>query len=143
MHRTRDHPRTRGEKFASPFSCALVSGSPPHTRGKAPVSIRTKLQYRITPAHAGKSIGFSGKCCVLDGSPPHTRGKGQGCDGSWKMRRINFSWDHPRTRGEKSGLGCHEAGAVGSPPHTRGKDILKVFTMRDSGITPAHAGKSK
>ena len=91
-------------------------GSPPHTRGKAPLRITLKANLRITPAYAGKS--------------------------AFSFARQSFSRDHPRIRGEKllplQDL-LHE---VGSPPHTRGKDGYRVTKIVAPGITPAYAGKS-
>ena len=37
----------------------------------------------------------------------------------------------------------NQAGEPGSPPHMRGKENAKFLWRRYSGITPAHAGKSK
>ena len=49
-----DHPRTCGEKFFEMVKVAEMVGSPPHMRGKVFVWGNYTLQYRITPAHAGK-----------------------------------------------------------------------------------------
>ena len=51
----RDHPRICGEKRVICLSIRPYTGSPPHMRGKVPLS---KFGYdadRITPAYAGKS----------------------------------------------------------------------------------------
>ena len=72
----RDHPRTRGEKLLQRFMQKFSKGSPPHTRGKAPLVSSLKWGLRITPAHAGKS----------------ERGR----------NRSRTGQDHPRTRGEKA-----------------------------------------
>ena len=73
-----DHPRTRGEKGKAAKKKFASSGSPPHTRGKAGKLVAHPDVAGITPAHAGKRRNF------LLCAPAHT--------------------DHPRTRGEKSGL---------------------------------------
>ena len=73
--RDRDHPRTRGEKFAKVGIDADQMGSPPHTRGKGGVPLGIGGGGGITPAHAGKRL--------LSGIGPCSRR------------------DHPRTRGEK------------------------------------------
>ena len=74
---------------------------------------------------------------ICSGSPPHTRGKEAAL-----ATQLQQCWDHPRTRGEKEAGKNPSAGRIGSPPHTRGKDeIAKDFNV-NSGITPAHAGKS-
>ena len=52
----RDHPRMGGEKGTSGNSSTAGSGSPPHGRGKAPISRLRWLSPRITPAWAGKSL---------------------------------------------------------------------------------------
>ena len=70
----------------------------------------------ITPAHAGKRNIASVK--------------------------LNEAWDHPRTCGEKMGVGCPEYILLGSPPHMRGKVHFLRRQDRRAGITPAHAGKS-
>ncbi len=56
--RKRDHPRTCGEKTNGSVSHRFQKGSPPHMRGKA-FEVRTGKSFtRITPAHAGKSVGM-------------------------------------------------------------------------------------
>ena len=72
----KDHPRTCGEKRASKASSGIAIGSPPHMRGKVPLSLMHLFQNGITPAHAGKSDSS-----LFTDSPPE---------------------DHPRTCGEKS-----------------------------------------
>ena len=72
---------------------------------------------RITPAHAGKSLGIA----TLSRCPR----------------------DHPRTRGEKVPVANPFSRQRGSPPHTRGKDKVAGNHGVGSGITPAHAGKSR
>ena len=52
---TRDHPRLCGEKCEMPSTAFLYLGSPPPMRGKVLVPVRENVQYRITPAYAGKS----------------------------------------------------------------------------------------
>ena len=55
-----DHPRPCGEKIFFSISSFLHSGSPPPMRGKAQPERGQRQQRRITPAHAGKSLSFSG-----------------------------------------------------------------------------------
>ena len=50
--------------------------------------------------------------------------------------------DHPRTRGEKSGVPDEQTADEGSPPHTRGKAVKTSSSLSAIRITPAHAGKS-
>ena len=51
----KDHPRTRGEKVRCSARVCSYTGSPPHTRGKAPLTQPQHPCRGITPAHAGKS----------------------------------------------------------------------------------------
>ena len=92
------------------------AGSPPHTRGKGNPPCRRFPRAGITPAHAGK------RTCDHD--------------------ITNRLWDHPRTRGEKSGDRPFLIWFSGSPPHTRGKEEGLGSCNEPSRITPAHAGKS-
>ena len=50
-----DHPRLCGEKADTAQNLANSAGSPPPMRGKVLVPVRENVQYRITPAYAGKS----------------------------------------------------------------------------------------
>ena len=111
-----DHPRSRGEKHFVTSSSLFAMGSPPLTRGKAARTLPPLCLPRITPAHAGKSF-------------------------SRFFEKI-FSWDHPRSRGEKRHLSGGCAPVLGSPPLTRGKACRAPPPVCRGGITPAHAGKS-
>ena len=86
-------------------------------RGK-PIRIqRTRLEDRITPAHAGKtSIGD---------------------------RKASGDADHPRTCGENFLFPPFRNIGVGSPPHMRGKRVTFGQTGQEIRITPAHAGKTE
>ena len=74
--RSRDHPRTCGEKNNLRQAFAVQQGSPPHMRGKVDDGRQNVKDFGITPAHAGKRRW----------SPPSGR----------------RSKDHPRVCGEKS-----------------------------------------
>ena len=111
-----DHPRTRGEKRSNVIFIFPFSGSPPHTRGKVYHRQGQVREGGITPAHAGKSHGFSAFWTPF--------------------------WDHPRTRGEKYYTVSDTPHPEGSPPHTRGKGSSQQVAAKGGGITPAHAGKS-
>ena len=57
-----DHPRVCGEKAVSVTPIRESSGSPPRVRGKEWLLLAHVIVHRITPACAGKSIGFG--CCL-------------------------------------------------------------------------------
>ena len=72
---SRDHPRMRGEDPATTPSAKPAAGSPPHARGRLAYDGSFILDWRITPACAGKT---SFVCVVTEptlGSPPHARGR--------------------------------------------------------------------
>ena len=71
------------------------------------------------------------------GSPPRVRGKVL-----YEPLRAVAIWDHPRVCGEKSGKMSQNQLNQGSPPRVRGKVVLDLQAVKDSGITPACAGKS-
>ena len=71
----RDHPRLRGEKTLESKNNIDFMGSPPLTRGKALYGGSVSSKSRITPAYAGKSLGF--------------------------FIAYRAHEDHPRLRGEK------------------------------------------
>ena len=112
---SRDHPRMCGEKCCVSNVFIPEKGSPPHVRGKEYLGGGRYHVNRITPACAGKSLGFL--CCL-----------------------ARF-WDHPRMCGEKHLFIIPWYLCLGSPPHVRGKAVLCGFPPRDVGITPACAGK--
>ena len=70
---------------------------------------------RITPARAGKSMGF----CLL----------------------ISRTRDHPRACGEKLTGRDNLRIGQGSPPRVRGKEVCGFSGFAERGITPARAGK--
>ena len=111
-----DHPRACGENKRSGRSDWRRSGSPPRMRGKRALYPAGLSAYRITPAHAGKTV-FS--------FPPE-----------------RSTTDHPRACGENDVAPRRRAHAIGSPPRMRGKRRhfcrIRVFCR----ITPAHAGKT-
>ena len=116
VQRGRDHPRTCGEKGQKFLQMGGQQGSPPHMRGKVDVLPEIDAFIGITPAHAGKS-----ETAFIDG-----------CNRQ----------DHPRTCGEKEIPQMKASRTRGSPPHMRGKGSHPVPALHNTGITPAHAGKS-
>ena len=112
----RDHPRLRGEKAIRTRRRKKKRGSPPLTRGKAPICLISSFLCGITPAYAGKRRR--------------------------EPRFFHGCWDHPRLRGEKRPSCRAERQKTGSPPLTRGKGIFKSGEAHGWRITPAYAGKS-
>ena len=74
------------------------------------------IEYRITPADAGKT--------------------------TLSMGSIKALWDHPRGCGENLNRGSLLSNKLGSPPRMRGKHPHNTQFIRIKGITPADAGKT-
>ena len=85
-------------------------------RGKVHIYMLVLILNRITPAYAGKSAAFPCK--------------------------IHPFWDHPRLCGEKCPAFEILQLNQGSPPPMRGKVVQHLFSLFETGITPAYAGKS-
>ena len=111
-----DHPRGCGENrlVLTFFPCGL--GSPPRMRGKPFLQCKVFLQYRITPADAGKTRA--------------------------RKTALRQEWDHPRGCGENTAIIPPMTATRGSPPRMRGKRQQNVPARRKGGITPADAGKT-
>ena len=93
-----------------------TAGSPPLARGILPSKIPASSMIRITPACAGNTL---------------------------KMDLIfSISRDHPRLRGEYSGLFFQFLEEAGSPPLARGIRYGYIPEEVRSGITPACAGNT-
>ena len=112
-------------------------GSPPHTRGKAPLRITLKANLRITPAYAGKSA-FSFARQSFSRDHPRIRG-----EKLLPLQDLLHEVDHPRIRGEKRVITWLKSCLPGSPPHTRGKVLAKTDAPACLRITPAYAGKRR
>ena len=111
-----DHPRTCGEKYILSFANYILSGSPPHMRGKAK-SMKVESLARLDhPRTCGEKFQIHAIDSSMLGSPPHMRGKASESFGNiykgWitpahagKRRHFKFCCpffkDHPRTCGEK------------------------------------------
>ena len=112
----KDHPRLCGEKSVICLCHFCKIGSPPPMRGKAKSGDCDRIEGRITPAYAGKSL------------------------------TVGVPWihdeDHPRLCGEKEKKTKRNATIKGSPPPMRGKGLCPRSRSHASGITPAYAGKS-
>ena len=110
-----DHPRLRGEKASGTNLLKSLPGSPPLARGKVLRRFKVCLQFRITPACAGKSRS--------------------------RHRLDSQNQDHPRLRGEKSLKKSRRPVSKGSPPLARGKALSSAPAPPLGRITPACAGK--
>ena len=114
--RGRDHPRIRGEHWATQETTLVMAGSSPHTRGAPGIVSNRERGERIIPAYAGSTAARS--------SP----------------RRL---WrNHPRIRGEHRCRRGRDRGAAGSSPHTRGAHVIGAGGAPASGIIPAYAGST-
>ena len=131
-----DHPRACGENEAKMNSADTYMGSPPRMRGKPGVSAGFRITEGITPAHAGKTRCARLWCgCIRD----HPRACGEN---KWGGGGSGNGGDHPRACGENELSGAVEVSGEGSPPRMRGKLEKGDYPNLDSGITPAHAGKT-
>ena len=113
----KDHPRTCGENKIYKNDEEFVLGSPPHLRGKLIPVFSESCFCGITPAPAGKTIGY--------------------------FFIFIFLKDHPRTCGENKVWPFSTALRVGSPPHLRGKQRWTCYEKPRTRITPAPAGKTR
>ena len=112
----RAHPRSRGENHLRAILAAQNQGSSPLTRGKRGEGDDDAHTRRLIPAHAGKT--------------------GTRCG----PRRRQQA--HPRSRGENMRIVIEVDTEQGSSPLTRGKLTHARLTRRESGLIPAHAGKT-
>ena len=112
-----DHPRACGENNSLLRYRGTASGSPPRMRGKPWSAPPPPAVGRITPAHAGKTRGYTDSLPQLQ--------------------------DHPRACGENLPFRGFSPRQMGSPPRMRGKLVTADFDAAMDGITPAHAGKTR
>ena len=94
----------------------ILKGSPPLTRGTLQQLLQVARAARITPAHAGNTVGY-----LLSGMDAE---------------------DHPRSRGEHFIRFITGVMVEGSPPLTRGTLLCQVSDLDCRRITPAHAGNT-
>ena len=103
-----DHPRGCGENSTPNLPGTATSGSPPQVRGKHTGKGGKTMNFRITPAGAGKTKNTTASNAMTK--------------------------DHPRRCGENFSVVDAVAVAVGSPPQVRGKrneSILEFGRMQD------------
>ena len=109
-------PLTRGKRWTVSHT-RRKAGSSPLTRGKRGDAPACAAFFGLIPAHAGKTSYFA-----------DVRKAGQA---------------HPRSRGENAALDEEGAGVEGSSPLTRGKPGDTVPRSPNTGLIPAHAGKTR
>ena len=114
--RRRAHPRSRGENSVTALFTVMAVGSSPLTRGKPDWRRRRLVGAGLIPAHAGKTSSDSS-------SAPSARA-------------------HPRSRGENEFRRIEAADRPGSSPLTRGKLDDSCTLGAETGLIPAHAGKT-
>ena len=110
------HPRSRGENRPGGNPQLSVRGSSPLTRGKRRKVGHGDAARGLIPAHAGKTPL----------APSNT------------LKRPA----HPRSRGENIISASPWLRIAGSSPLTRGKRRCKPTPVCNSGLIPAHAGKT-
>ena len=59
------------------------------------------------------------------------------------ISKDGITRDHPRLCGEKQKRFIQRTAKLGSPPPMRGKGLLFSDSVKNHGITPAYAGKSR
>ena len=109
-------PLTRGKHVLVGGVEDYGEGSSPLTRGKLPKPRTNPLTKRLIPAHAGKTN---------------------------KQRAIHARVPaHPRSRGENAQVLRENTLRNGSSPLTRGKLYCVGCLNQETGLIPAHAGKT-
>ena len=108
-------PLTRG-KHSDGKPGADEAGSSPLTRGKRGGVEVHAFFLRLIPAHAGKTLASALGVSVIEA--------------------------HPRSRGENEIARAEDVNANGSSPLTRGKPWGGAAVTIDTGLIPAHAGKT-
>ena len=127
-------------------------------RGKDEVRNTWWLEWRITPAYAGKrvaiflSLGLPWDHPRLCGEKQRInahRGTYTGITPAYAGKRVKaknllgFHRDHPRLCGEKYINYFFPVKFLGSPPPMRGKVTQSYANLDRRRITPAYAGKSE
>ena len=112
-----DHPRMRGEDATMRHCSMILSGSPPHARGRLISVVLGTERTRITPACAGKT--------------------------TLSLAAALQPKDHPRMRGEDVCGKLTPRWTSGSPPHARGRPFRRLSPQHVDRITPACAGKTE
>ena len=116
FHCVREHPRARGENFASLAIACIFRGTSPRTRGKRVGIMRQILGFGNIPAHAGKTGTSQAEC--------------------------RTGPEHPRARGENRAAWLKLRKSYGTSPRTRGKLHRVHAGVENVRNIPAHAGKT-
>ena len=98
QERSRDHPRVCGKNVVSEGLIICRPGSPPRVREKRTKWVESKLNARITPACAGKTL--------------------------YVTNPTSSTWDHPRVCGKNDNSSIESKLKSGSPPRVREKLVL-------------------
>ena len=114
---SRAHPRSRGENMLAYDPQISRPGSSPLTRGKQILDRQKRVDARLIPAHAGKTVAADS---LTDPYGAHPRSRGEN-DGRLRSRRV----------------------AYGSSPLTRGKRSVLSSPIGRNRLIPAHAGKTQ
>ena len=117
MESTTDHPRSRGEYGAIEAYQTAVEGSSPLSRGIPDPLPTWPSPKGIIPALAGNTICLTSSRCSTT--------------------------DHPRSRGEYSGIMDPEELPQGSSPLSRGIPGTGTWRSSSRGIIPALAGNTR
>ena len=111
------HPRSRGENAGTSMEDMGAIGSSPLTRGKPLPAQGMTLEFRLIPAHAGKTGEIGCKTVIARA--------------------------HPRSRGENLIPLTNPSISDGSSPLTRGKQPAFLKDLTEIRLIPAHAGKTR
>ena len=112
----RAHPRACGENSCGPPANGTRKGSSPRVRGKPELLADSRVETRLIPARAGKTI-------IIFGTPENIAA-------------------HPRACGENRPRPCRMFSCEGSSPRVRGKrEVIDAHSAR-VGLIPARAGKT-
>ena len=156
-HRSRAHPRSRGENSRSSRTFVSWLDSSPLTRGKPCGEGTPCVPEGFIPTHAGKTTNRGARATGTR-AHPHSRGENRflarellGQSGSSPPTRGKppapsptgrDGGAHPRSRGENYDLMRGRVGDGGSSPLTRGKHTFEYYTGPRERLIPAHAGKT-
>ena len=152
-----DHPRIRGEHWATQDTTLVMAGSSPHTRGAPKATLDAVPEPRIIPAYAGSTLDVQAELIawrdhprirgehvvplpgstLACGSSPHTRGAP-----TTRAAEPSTWKDHPRIRGEHPGGDLDAVPYGGSSPHTRGAPKKREDRENAARIIPAYAGST-